>query len=151
MSKIAHGGEIKQTSHKCMDLAVFPGFAGFPMISVRALFGGMCPIMTRERWMGLTKLKLFQNERPQEVLQNMEVSHATMTPTQWALKGVGELPHFKNLRLCMEGLVGFAGLELGELFLKILGFFPTKNHFRVCGQQKGFCKICPDVGQDLEE
>lgn len=43
-------------------------------------------------------------ERPQEVLQNMEVSHATMTPTQWALKGVGELPHFKNLRLCMEGV-----------------------------------------------
>ena len=48
--------------------------------------------------------RILNRERPQEVLQNMEVSHATMTPTQWALKGLGELPHFKNLRLSMEGV-----------------------------------------------
>ena len=79
-----------------------PGFAGFPVKISCIVWVGVL-FLTRW-WMGLTKLKLFQIERPQEVLQNMEVSHATMTPTQWALKGVGELPHFKNLRLCMEGV-----------------------------------------------
>ena len=37
-----------------------------------------------------------------------------------------------------KGLVGFAGLELGELFLKILGFFHTKNNFRVVANKKVF-------------
>ncbi|CAK9084286.1 unnamed protein product [Durusdinium trenchii] len=38
----------------------------------------------------------------QEVLQGMRVSHATMTPTQWALKGSGDLPDLQHLTLCGE-------------------------------------------------
>jgi len=33
----------------------------------------------------------------QEVLQGMQVSHATMTPTQWALRAAGDLPSLKHL------------------------------------------------------
>ena len=113
------------------------GFPGFLLEISCIVWGDVSFFLTRERWMGLTKLKLFQNERPQEVLQNMEVSHATMTPTQWALKGVGELPHFKNLRLCMEGVGWICWTWIGGALLKILGFFHTQNNFRVCGQQKG--------------
>ena len=29
----------------------------------------------------------------------MRVSHATMTPTQWALKGSGDLPDLQHLKL----------------------------------------------------
>ena len=52
----------------------------------------------------LTGATLLTPRRPQvlgalqQVLEGLEVSHATMTPSQWALKGAGELPKLKHLR-----------------------------------------------------
>ena len=42
----------------------------------------------------------------QEVLQGMQVSHATMTPTQWALRAAGDLPSLKHLWLGGSKAVG---------------------------------------------
>lgn len=57
----------------------------------------------------------------QEVLHSMQASHATMTPSQWALKAPGELPHLKHLRLTSRASHGSGSIQL----LKPLKFIET--------------------------